>query len=273
VAAQIQPGRVYRGGEVLGDPSLGLQLTMPRGWSGRLAPDGESFRLQPDTGEAHLVVIADQMTDTIARARMAQPIDVGDGIVLRLTGEVRDVAAGHLSGNFTVGGTPSRLDGTIDVRLAQSGMGVVFILLTPPARTEAARQVMREFALSLGVTQQARTAGGAGGDAWEPWLRGLYLAHFFTRTGYTESTEIWLCSDGSFRINDQGGGFGGGASGAAVRSGTGRWSATGTGRTGQLVLDYGGGQRSTFELTYDYEQNRLFLNGERFLRGKNERCR
>lgn len=30
--------------------------------------------------------------------------------------------------------------------------------------------------------------------------------------------------------------------------------------------------RSSMSLEYDYEQNRVFVNGERMLRGENERC-
>lgn len=112
-----------------------------------------------------------------------------------------------------------------------------------------------------------------GNDEWEPYLRGMYLARYFTRTGYTESTEIWLCSDGVFYYDSQGGGFGGGASGAAQSTGGGRWSATGAGSAGTLILTWANGERSSLELSYDYDQDRLYLNGDRMLRGANERCR
>lgn len=130
---------------------------------------------------------------------------------------------------------------------------------------------MRELALSLGVTEP--TAQGSGGnDEWEPYLRGRYLARFYTRTGYTESTELWLCSDGVFYFNNQSGGFGGGASGAFQGAGNGRWSASGAGATGSLDLEWSNGGQSTWPLEYDYDQNQLFVNGQRMLRGENERC-
>ena len=47
---------------------------------------------------------------------------------------------------------------------------------------------------------------------------------------------LWLCSDGSSFLNHEAGGFGGGASGAYQGLGDGRWSATGTGATGTLIL-------------------------------------
>jgi hypothetical protein len=83
---------------------------------------------------------------------------------------------------------------------------------------------------------------------------------------------MWLCSDGTFAYDSQGGGFGGGASGAARATGGGRWSATGAGRSGTLTLLWGNGERSTFALEYDYDRDRLYVDGERMLRGANERC-
>jgi hypothetical protein len=270
-SAQIEPGRIYAGGEQLSDPELGLRLTIPAGWRGGLSPDGESLQLRSDAGGSFMVVLADEMTEADARARMAEPVDLGDGVVLTPRAEVRTIASGHLSAPYSVSGTQVELASVVDVRLTPAGLGVAFILLAPPGAIEAEQEALRELALSLGVKEPAVQAGG--NDEWQPYLRGKYLARFYTATGYTESTELWLCSDGSFQYDSQGGGFGGGASGAAQSTGGGRWSATGAGKTGTLVLQWGNGERSTLSLEYDYEANRLYVNGERMLGGPNEVCR
>ncbi len=270
-AAQIEPGRIYTGGQQISDPETGLRLTLPDGWRGRLSPDGLSFLLESEEGGGYIVVLGDELTEAEARTQMAQPLDLGDGIVLTPAGPIQDVAAGHLSARYSVSGPPSEFVGTVDVRLTQSGLGVAFILLSPPPAAEVQREAMREFAFSLGVEAPAVQEPGAA-DEWEPFLRGLYLARYFTRTGYTESTELWLCSNGTFYYDSQGGGFGGGASGAAQSRGQGRWSATGAGKTGTLTLAWSNGERTTLALEYDYEQNRVFVNGDRMLRGNNERC-
>lgn len=270
-SAQIEPGRIYAGGEQIGDPALGLTLTLPAGWRGSLSPDGQAFVMESVAGGGYMVVIGDETTEAEARAQLAEPVDLGGGVVLRPSGDVRDVATGHLTARYTVTGAPGDFVGMADVRLTDAGLGVAFILVTPPEAAEAHLESMREFAFSLGVTEPAAQPA-SGTDEWEPYLRGMYLARFFTRTGYTESTELWLCANGDFYFNSQGGGFGGGASGAVQGLGNGRWTATGAGRTGTLILDWSGGDRSTWNLEYDYEQNRLFVNGERMLRGDNERC-
>ncbi|MDE3004389.1 MAG: hypothetical protein OXU39_02960 [Gemmatimonadota bacterium] len=83
---------------------------------------------------------------------------------------------------------------------------------------------------------------------------------------------LWLCSDGSFFLNHQAGGFGSGASGAYQGLGDGRWSATGTGATGTLILHWTRGERTEWALEIDYQRNELYLNLNRWLCGKNECC-
>lgn len=271
VAAQIEPGRVYSGGEQVSDPSLGLTLTLPIGWKGVLAPNGAAFVMESDVGGGYMFVTGDRMTEADARAQLSGPVDLGDGIVLTPSGEVREISTGHLSGRFAVRGAPSELESIVDVRLTADGLGVAFILLTPPSMADEHTESMRELALSLGV-QETTAQVAAGNDEWEPYLRGRYLARYYTTSGYTESTEIWLCSDGTFYFNDQAGGFGGGASGAFQTLDRGRWSASGAGAAGTLVLEWTSGERSRWSLEYDYEQDHLYMNGDRWLRGDNERC-
>ena len=268
---QIQPGRVYTGGEQIGDPQLGLTLTLPAGWRGSLSPDGESFLLESEAGGGYMVVIGDQATEAEARQQLTEPVDLGGGVVLTPNSAVQDVASGHLTSSYSVSGAQSEFVATVDVRLTQAGLAVAFVLLSPAAAAGGHLEAMREFAFSLGVTE-ATAQSGAGGDEWEPFLRGAYLAKYFTATGYTESFELWLCSDGVFYYNGQSGGFGGGASGAAQATDGGRWSASGAGQTGTLMLEWSNGERSSWALEYDYEQNRTFLDGDRWLRGDNERC-
>jgi hypothetical protein len=273
--AQIEPGRVYEGGERLSDPETGLTLTVPGAWRAQLTPDESALIVAPVEGEGYVLVLAESMSDADARAQLSRPIDMGDGVILMPAGPVQQVGAGHLSAPFTIVG--AALLGTIDVRLTSTGLGVAFILLSPPDIAEARQESMRELALSLGVEEPAARDAAAqasgGDDAWEPYLRGRYLARFYTGSGYTESTELWLCSSGEFAYDSQGGGFGGGASGAMQSRGQGRWSATGAGRTGTLILEWSSGERSTLDLEYDYENDRLYVGGQRMLRGNNERCR
>jgi len=272
-SAQIQPGRIYEGGEIISEPSVGLSLTIPVGWRGALLQDGSMFMLEPTQGTGLMVVVAQEFNEATARAEMSNDVDLGDGVILRPAGTIEEISPGHLSRPMTVQGLPTQMVGTIDVRLTSSGLGVAFIVLSPTADGPTHVDDMRQFALSLGVTEPTAAPAASGGDEWLPYMRGRYIARYYTATGYTERTELWLCSDGSFLFSDEGGGFGGGASGAFQGSGGGRWSATGAGARGTLILDWSNGQRSEWALEFNVQRDELYVNGSRWLRGANERCR
>jgi len=221
-------------------------------------------------GGGMMIVRGDAMDENLARAEMAAPVDLGGGVVLRPAGDIEQIGPGHLTSRFTVSGSPTEMVSHVDVRLTDTGLGVAFVLLSPTAAEAAQLEAMREFALSLGV--EAVRVQQTSGDEWEPYLRGRYLAKYFTRSGYTESTELWLCPNGDFYFNSQVGGFGGGASGAFQELAAGRWSAEGSGQRGQLFLNWSDGTRSQWLLEYDAANDRLFVDGARWLRGQNERC-
>jgi hypothetical protein len=270
---QIQLGRIYEGGEVISEPAAGLALTLPTGWRGALMQDGSTFMLEPVEGIGLMVVAAQEFDEATARAELSADVDLGDGVILRPTGAIEVISSGHLSRPMTVQGLPSAMVGTVDVRLTPGGVGVAFIVLSPEADAASHLSDMRAFALSLRVTEPTPVAETSSGDEWFPYMRGRYLARYYTTSGYTERTELWLCSDGSFLFSDEGGGFGGGASGAFQGSGGGRWSATGAGARGALILDWSNGQRSEWALEFNAQGDELYVNGSRWLRGDNERCR
>lgn len=274
VDGQIDPNRIYQGGEVVSDPSLGLTVTIPHGWRGGLGPDGQTFLLEPLGGMGLMVITGDAASEAEVRAQLTSPVDLGNGVVLTPSGEIEQIARGHLSTAYQVpGGGGQDLTGRVDVRLTESGLAIGFVLLSPTARFEEHVDDLRGLALSLGVTEPtAPPQAASGSDDWDPFLRGAYLARFYTGSGYTESTELWLCRDGSFHFNDQAGGYGPGASGAYQNATAGRWVATGTGATGTLTLNWANGEQSTWSLEYDYDQGRTYVNGDRWLRGENDRC-
>lgn len=274
VAAQIEPGRVYVAGERITDPASGLTVTLPEGWRGALAPDGNAFAMESTAGDAYVLLVGEETTEADVRSDLADAIELGDGVVLSPVSPVREIGPGHLSADFSVRGTPSELVGRVDVRVMDTGVGLAFILLAPPTSAERHVAAVGELVASLAVEEPAAASASMdGGDEWEPYLRGRYLVRYFTGSSYNESTELWLCSDGTFHFDDRSGGFGPGASGAYQGRGGGTWSATGAGRTGSLVLLWSTGTRSTWSLEYDGQGDRLLLEGERWLRGENELCR
>lgn len=273
-AAQIEPGRVYAAGERITDPTSRLSVTLPAGWRGALAPDGNAFAMEATAGDAYILLVGERATEAEVRSDLSDPIELGDGLVLSPAGSIREVGPGHLSADFSVRGAPSELMGRVDVRVMDTGVALAFILLSPPASAERHVSALDELVGSLRADGAVAASTSADeSDEWEPYLRGRYLVRYFTGSDYNESTELWLCSDGTFHFDDRSGGFGPGASGAYQGRGGGTWSATGAGRTGSLILRWSTGARNSWSLEYDYQEDRLLLNGEQWLRGENQRCR
>lgn len=97
------------------------------------------------------------------------------------------------------------------------------------------------------------------------------MARYYTGSGYREKQALWLCSDGSFATSFNSGGFSmEGFSGAGSNDNTGNWQATGNvNQPGTLQLNYADGTQMKIKLQL---QDKLYLNGDQWLRGDNERC-
>ena len=59
------------------------------------------------------------------------------------------------------------------------------------------------------------------------------------------------------------------ASEAYQRLGGGRWSTTGTGATGTLILHWASREHTEWAPDFDYQRNELYLNHTRWLCGNN----
>ena len=142
------------------------------------------------------------------------------------------------------------------------------------------------FAMALGVEKKWARAfadivteapawyvGSHDGSSFRPSNLVSSLDRVSTRTSSAMTSQPRSSSGSGFSGGgSSGGGFGGGASGAFQSLDGGRWSATGAGANGTLQLDWSNGERSSWSLEYDYENGRTFVNGNRWLRGENQRC-
>ena len=270
-AVEIQPGQVYAGGTSLTASDVGVTMRVPDGWQAALPVGGSALAMERSDQRAFIFAVADRTTEAEVRAEMAQPIDLGDGIVLQPKASPSSEGKGLLRGDYQVFGAPSPGEGTVWARLADTGIGVAFFAIDLGGDGGASREAER---LARGVSFAKPVipdpTGGEGNADWQSYMRGRYIARFYTGSGYHEKTELWLCSDGRFSRSGEGGGFGGGASGAFQGGGSGRWSASGKQPgAGELRLEYADGV-ATYRLTL--EGRSLYLDGTKWLRGDNEYC-
>ncbi|MEN8128850.1 MAG: hypothetical protein ABFS45_01370 [Pseudomonadota bacterium] len=282
-AVEIQPGQIYSGGTRLEVSGLGVAFRVPEGWRGTLPAGSEIFILQPDADpEIYILAMGEQATRAQLASTMGAPIAIGNGLSLHPTADL--VERGEvLAGRYEVRGAASQLAAYSEALAGSNGVAIAFILIAAPALLTTYEANVQALIAStdLGAPNPPPTVASeskpantdtAAADRWDLYLKGKHIIRYYTTTGYTEEQYLWLCSDGTFSRSGKSGGFGGGASGAYEGSSSGRWTATGAGEYGALILHFGDGSTSRYELRWDYEANKLYVDGKRWLHGKNERC-
>jgi hypothetical protein len=272
-AVEIEPGRTYSGGTSLTASDVGITTSVPTGWQAGLPAGAEALVMERADQAAYIFILAEETTEAEARSAMSTEIDLGDGIKLHPLAQPTRESPELLTGTYRVSGTPRTAKGVVYTRIGSTGLGVAFFAIDMGG-DDGARDAARELAsrVQFAPPTTVAPANSSGGTApWQDYMRGRYIAYFFTGSGYHEKSEIWLCSDGSFQRSSDGGGFGGGASGAYAGSGQGRWSASGTQPAkGELRLQFSDGVSS---YTLALEGGDLYLDGSKWLRGDNEYCR
>ena len=279
LAVAIQPGQLYSGGTRLEVAELGAAFTVPNGWRGTLPAGSEFFLMQPENDpDVYILATGDRATRADLAATMGAPIALGDGLSLHPTEPVG--ARGEiLTGRYDVRGGQVPLVGYGEAVVSSHGVAVAYVLIARAQSLAAHEATLRALTASTDLGAPAAVAppasaqgSGSGGDRWDTYLKGKYIVRYYTATGYTDETHLWLCSDGTFSRSASAGGFGGGASGAFQGGSSGRWTATGAGADGTLILNYGDGSTARHALRWDYQENKLYVDGKRWLHDKNEYC-
>ena len=274
-----QPGQIYSSGTTLSITSLGVSLNIPEGWRAALSPDGEALQMEPLSGGAMLLAFADTMNQAKALETMQGPIPLDSGLQLHLEGQVTQAREGELSASYRIPYQPN-LSALGHAQTDQNGTSIALFLIAPVADLATLKPSLQAAANSVtfnkrhtSPTTSKTVTQGASKDLWADYLKGKHIVRFFSGSGYTEEQHIWLCSDGGYYRSFNGGGWGGGASGAAQSHYTGQWRATGAGEHGQLHLHNQSGAVSTYQLRWDFAKSHLYVDGKRWLHDENKACR
>jgi len=269
LAVEVQQGQRYEAGTVVESSEAGVSVTIPAGWQGAWPPGAEMFVLQRDLDSAAIVLYIDVGNAEGLLEQMSQPIPI-DGITLKPTAPPAQRGEVWVADYTVWPAANGREVGHIATRVGR-GVSVAAIGLGPAGDATVAKvtdELARTMTLRAPVATPAPTVRAG---SWAAYLQGRHLVRFYTQTGYTEETHLWLCSDGRFQRSGQGGGFGGGASGATQGGGHGSWTAQGDGSgSGSLVLMSAQGGSTTLALSL--VNDKLYLDGVQWLRDANDRC-
>ncbi len=291
-AVELSPGVLYESGTKVQSSELGLSLTIPSGWQGALPQGVDAFIMQKQGAQDTVLVRADQVDKQSILAMMNQPITLDEGVILMPIGKAVE-RSGVIEGKYSVSGQYAEAQAEIRTLLGKHGVSVALIGLGfsagEPGKTLAKlTKSVRLEAPTQAQTGQPGGASGGSGQKWSDYMRGRYIVYYYTGSGYSEEDHIWLCSDGTYFRSNSSGGFGGGASGAFGGKAAGRWDVKGTlPGDGILTLTTGPGvsqgsttfgdwsetrgpSQASFRLSL--QSNKLYLDGTKWFRDKNQRC-
>lgn len=289
LAVEVQQGQRYDGGTRVESSELGIAFTIPQGWIGAWPAGSEMFILESQDPPGNIFVYIDQGDMATLKDLVAAPIPLDGDTLMQPVGSPK-VDNNVVSADYTVSFRGQPYQGHIAGRVVRGNTAVAFIALADSTNSGSVNKIADRLAQSLAVSEPSAPQGTAGANSWQQYLKGRYLARYYTGSGYSENQHLWLCSDGSFYHSFGSGGHSmGGASGASQSKGHGRWSANGNvNGEGELVLQFGagkvvsgstpdfdwaersaGGERWTYTLNL---KDKLYLNGNQWMRGSNERC-
>jgi hypothetical protein len=261
-ATEVQAGVIYEGDSTLGVDAVGLQFTVPAGWSGQL--DGEHFLMEQDDGEGIIVLGATELTLAEGEQLAGESIDLGDGVVATPT-SAPEVSGSTIRADYDLrggglaerAGEPNDWDGLGVISIGNYGVGAVVFGLAPAATLATVSTAVDSLTASLRFAQPGTAEGstGEGTGDWEAQLAGYKITYFYTGSDYYESEAFTLCANGDARrVLDSSGVY-------SDRYGT--WTATGPASSGTLEISLNNGDYSAFELTRDADGG-LYLDGSRF---------
>ncbi len=291
-AVEVQQGQLYAPGTLIESSEVGAAFTIPPGWQGAWPPGSQFFILESQALKASLFMLFDQSNEQQLRHQMSQAIPLDATVTFSPVSGPKKTSGGALTAQYRVAGQPS-LAGFVAAREFRAGFSVAVIALSQQSTSQQVNTLTEQLVRSIEsrkVAAQSRPST-QGGQPWQEYMRGRYIARYYSGSSYGEKEELWLCSDGTFYHSFGSGGFSmNGASGAGQSQGQGRWKAEGsTGRQGTLILQFGagaefrgsapgfewgesgpGGERWNYQLAL---ADKLYLNGDQWLRGDNEYCR
>ncbi|WP_020410588.1 hypothetical protein [Hahella ganghwensis] len=288
-SVEIQTNQMYQGGTQVQSSGIGLGVTIPQGWQGALPAGSSFFVMESSALQATILLYAEQMSAAQLQQTMSQSIPLDAGVQLVPSSMPR--SEGDLViADYQVPARPE-LKARIVGRTGSNGLSVALITLTPSQNPAAVWSTAKDTAMNLQFFQPKQSATSNGGSgSWQDYMRGRYIARYYSGSGYHEKQELWLCSNGQFHTSGDSGGYGGGASGAYGSQGTGRWRAEGSlPGQGILILQYGpgyqfegstgdsewtesgpGGEQARYALSL--YNDKLYLDDTQWLRGTNEYC-
>ncbi len=259
---RLQAGKLYKAGEEINAPMVGLTSVIPEGWAGYLPTDTEMLMLanvENPEGTIYAFGFDDTMDDIKARLDLDIKFEVQNGIELDRKGDPF-MRGEVLAVELAVKNSTNNLLGYAEAKCADYGWCVMYLMITPEYIYEESKKGLIQFMDNSSLGEPTLGSLYANFD-WPEKLKNKYLATYISNPYVKKNNQVWLCADGTFKSKIQQKGMGDlSKKYKGNRSGT--WEGRGIGPNGELILNFKKADPVTVRL--ELKDDKVYIEGTRF---------
>lgn len=148
------------------------------------------------------------------------------------------------------------------------GGGTLVVAFSDKQNNQKGFQGALKIAQSVSFTkpQTSETA-----NQWQTFLRGKHLLYLYSASGFSERTDIYLCSSGEFVYQSDSSSLSNNGSGAVGANSDGTWKTSASGDS--LILQFRNGTMREYKLSRRAVSSEIGLNGNRYFVQTQNACR
>lgn len=259
---RLQAGKLYKAGEEINAPMVGLTTVIPEGWAGYLPTDTEMLMLanvENPEGTIYAFGFDDTMDDIKARLDLDIKFEVQNGIELDRKGDPF-MRGEVLAVELVVKNSTNNLLGYAEAKCADYGWCVMYLMITPEYIYEESKKGLIQFMDNSSLGEPTLGSLYANFD-WPEKLKNKYLATYISNPYVKKNNQVWLCADGTFKSKIQQKGMGD-LSKKYKGSKSGTWEGRGIGPNGELILNFKKADPVTVRL--ELKDDKVYVEGTRF---------
>jgi hypothetical protein len=248
----------------LKDTNGGYSFLPPDGFESKQNEEG--FALVNSAQSVILIVKAHKYTNLQQFANEANLEKDG----FTLVGKIQDFGENGKTFRASKQNAQGTLIADTFVSFSPHSGGVLVVALSDAKNAEKGFQKGLEISNSLNFSKPTATAGNS---QLENAFRGKHLLYLYTASGFSERTDIYLCSSGAFIFKANSSSLSANGSGAVDGNSDGKWKILSSGNNASLILQFNNGSTRQYSISARQANNEIGLNGKRFFVQNHNQCR
>jgi hypothetical protein len=269
---RILPGKMYNAGDSISTPRYGFSGVIPQDWVGVLPRETEVFLLNSASGTFGEIFVFG--TEKVNLSQLAETwksgINVSETVTLKATDPTLEgdllYAHAEATGNYL---PPKNYRAFAATRCGDACITVLAISLEENAEMTA--QSTLQF-LKTAVLSTPKEVDPYEGFDWKEFLSGKLLISYEGLSGGKQETKVNLCEGGFFRAKISKKGMMKDSNPDYKGTMKGKWSIVSQKSEAVLTFIFEKKDLAPFVANIKFENEELYVNGERHYASQSERC-